>query len=118
MKPAVGYCNNGRHQVASNYERPEDRHGSYLVYQEDPMPWTQLGKGVKRDASSSLNPALDSFLFWVSICFEWTANMFRNGLYYLLAGAAVPHVLSSVLQPTPPMGTYPPSSSRTSTDLL
>jgi len=69
------------------------------------MPWKELGKGVEVDVSSTLNPALDSLLFSITNCFEWTANMLRNGLNYLLFGAAVPHVLSSVLQPTPPMGT-------------
>jgi len=76
------------------------------------MPWRQLGKGVEVVASSSLNSLLESFLFRISIYLEWTANMFRTGLYYLLAGGVVPNVLSSVLQPTPPMGTYPLSSNQ------
>jgi hypothetical protein len=104
MNPSGAYCSHGRHQVASNCKVAGDRHGSYLVYQDAPVPWGELGRGVKLDFSSTLETALDIFIFSTISWSEWTVNMFRNGLKYLLAGAAVPHVLSSVLQPTPPMG--------------
>jgi hypothetical protein len=97
-------CNHGRHQVALNCKVTIDRHGTWQLYQDDPMPWTQLGKGVEVDASSTLKSAFDTSFCSINFYFEWVAKMFRAGLYYLLAGAAAPHVLSSVLQLTPPMG--------------
>jgi hypothetical protein len=104
MNPFLERCNHGGHQVALKCKATVDRHGTWQVYQDDPMPWTQLGKGVEVDASSTLKSALDTSFFSSNFYFEWAVKMLRTGLYYLLAGASVPRVLSSVLQPTPPMG--------------
>lgn len=55
---------------------------------------------------STLKLVFDTFLFGINIHFGWVATMVRNGLkYLLLGGAALPRVLCSVLQPSPPMGT-------------
>jgi len=83
------------------------------------MPPTELVSGLTVDSLSTLKLVFDIFLFGININFGWAATMVRSGLKYLLLGGAVlPHVLSTVLQPTPPMGTKFLSRLRTPTDLF
>jgi hypothetical protein len=70
------------------------------------MSPTELVSGLTVDTLSTLKLVFNTFLFSINIHFSWATTIVRNGLEYLLLGGAVlPHVLSSVIQPTPPMGT-------------
>jgi hypothetical protein len=73
------------------------------------MPLPEVDYSLKADSLSTARQVCDTFTLGLKIYFDRTAAMIRNGLkYLLLAGTAVPHVLSTTLQPTPPMGKVPP----------